>query len=119
MFIEPTLLTDVTPEMTVAKEEVFGPVLCILKVKSFEEAIRVANNTEYGLSAAIFSVNLSYIHQFMEKVEAGNLHVNHGTVTDDTMPFGGVKRSGKGAFSKGHTNLDFFTNFKVQYVQWE
>lgn len=118
MWIEPTLLTDVTPEMTVAKEEVFGPVLVIIKVKSFEEAIRVANNTEYGLSAAIFSDNLSYIHQFLENVQAGNMHVNHGTVTDDTMPFGGVKRSGLGAFSKGHTNVDFFTNFKVQYIQW-
>jgi acyl-CoA reductase-like NAD-dependent aldehyde dehydrogenase len=119
MFIEPTLLTNVTPEMTIAKEEVFGPVLVILKVKSMEEAIQVANNTEYGLSAAIFSDNLRYIHQFLENVQAGNLHVNHGTVTDDYMPFGGVKRSGLGSFSKGRTNLDFFTNYKVQYIQWE
>lgn len=119
MFIEPTLLTDVTPEMTIAKEEVFGPVLVVIKVKSMEEAVQVANNTEYGLSAAIFSDNMKYVHMFLDGVQAGNLHVNHGTVTDDCMPFGGVKRSGLGAFSKGHTNLDFFTNFKSQYIQWE
>ena len=119
MFIGPTLLTDVTPEMTIAREEVFGPVLVVIRVKSMEEAVRVANHTEYGLSAAIFTDNMKYVHMFLENVEAGNMHVNHGTVTDDIMPFGGVKRSGLGAFSKGHTNLDFFTNFRVKYINWE
>lgn len=119
MFIAPTLLTNVTPEMTIAKEEVFGPVLAVIRVRSMEEAVQVANNTEYGLSAAIFTDNMKYVHMFFENVEAGNMHVNHGTVTDDIMPFGGVKRSGLGAFSKGHTNLDFFTNFKVKYINWE
>lgn len=117
-YIEPTLLTEVTPDMKVAREEIFGPVLVSIRVDSFEEAIRVANDTEYGLASCLFSDNLKYIYDFQQNVESGMTHVNHGTVTDASMPFGGVKNSGLGPFSKGATNKDFYTNFKVNYVKY-
>ena len=117
-YIEPTLITDVTPGMKVAIEEIFGPVLVSIKVDSFAEAMEVANSSEYGLAASLFSDNLEYIHSFQKNIESGMLHVNHGTATDACMPFGGVKHSGLGPFSKGVTNKDFYTNYKVQYIQY-
>ncbi|OQB96358.1 MAG: Aldehyde dehydrogenase, thermostable [Spirochaetes bacterium ADurb.Bin110] len=117
-YIEPTLITDVTPSMRVAREEIFGPVLVSIKVDTFEEAIEVANNTEYGLASCLFSDNLKYIYEFQQEVESGMTHVNHGTVTDASMPFGGAKNSGLGPFSKGATNKDFYTNYKVNYVKY-
>jgi aldehyde dehydrogenase (NAD+) len=104
--------------MKVAREEIFGPVLVIISVEDFDEAMDVANDSEYGLAAALFSDNLSYISRFLDEMEAGMTHVNHGTVTDGNMPFGGVKHSGSGAFSKGVTNKDFFTNWKVTYTKF-
>jgi aldehyde dehydrogenase (NAD+) len=117
-YIEPTLITDVTPGMKVAVDEIFGPVLVSIKVDSFEEAMAVANGSEYGLAASLFSDNLSYINAFLQNIESGMAHVNHGTVTDACMPFGGVKRSGLGPFSKGATNKDFYTTYKVKYVKY-
>ncbi len=117
-YIEPTLISDVTPDMKVAIDEIFGPVLVSIKVDSFEEAMEVANNTEYGLAASLFSDNLSYIHTFQRDIETGMAHVNHGTITDSCMPFGGVKSSGLGPFSKGATNKDFFTTYKVNYLKF-
>jgi acyl-CoA reductase-like NAD-dependent aldehyde dehydrogenase len=106
-YVEPTLITNVTPKMKVALEEIFGPVLVSIKVDTFAEALEVANNTEYGLTASLFSDNLIYIYDFQQNIESGMVHVNHGTVTDACMPFGGVKNSGLGPFSKGATNKDF------------
>jgi aldehyde dehydrogenase (NAD+) len=117
-YIEPTLITNVTPNMRVAREEIFGPVLVVIPVESFNEAMLVANDSEYGLAAALFSENLTYIYRFLDEMEAGMLHINHGTVTDGNMPFGGVRHSGLGAFSKGVTNKDFFTNLKVTYTKF-
>jgi aldehyde dehydrogenase (NAD+) len=117
-YIEPTLITDVTPGMKVAIEEIFGPVLVSIKVDSFDEAMAVANDTEYGLAASLFSDNLGYIYRFQREIETGMTHVNHGTVTDGCMPFGGVKGSGLGAFSKGATNKDFYTTYKVNYTRY-
>jgi aldehyde dehydrogenase (NAD+) len=117
-YIEPTLITDVTPSMKVAREEIFGPVLVSIKVDTFEEAIEVANNTEYGLASCLFSDNLKYIYEFQQEIESGMTHVNHGTITDASMPFGGAKNSGLGPFSKGATNKDFYTNYKVNYVKY-
>jgi aldehyde dehydrogenase (NAD+) len=117
-YIEPTLITDVRPDMKAAQEEIFGPVLVVIEVDSFEEAIQVANSGEYGLAAALFSDNLERIYRFQNEMESGMTHVNHGTVTDSCMPFGGVKNSGLGAFSKGATNKDFFTTWKVNYTKF-
>ena len=116
-YIEPTLITNVKPSMKVAREEIFGPVLVVIPVDSFDEAMIIANNSEYGLAASLFTDNLQYIYRFLDEIESGMAHINHGTVTDGNMPFGGVKHSGLGAFSKGVTNKDFFTNWKVTYTK--
>ncbi len=118
-YFEPTVLTNVKPDMKIAKEEMFGPVLVIIRVKTFEEAITVSNNTRYGLSASLFTDRLDYIHDFMEEVEAGQIHINHQTSTDSYLPFGGVKDSGHGPFSKGKTNKDFYTKRKVIYTKYK
>ena len=117
-YIEPTLFTNVTPKMTIAIDEVFGPVLCVLRVKDFDAAMRVANDTQYGLSSCIFTDNDEYRWIYMRDMESGNCHINHGTITDSCMPFAGVKRSGMGAPSKGSTNRDFFTKWKMVYVKY-
>jgi len=104
--------------MKVAREEIFGPVLISIKASSFEQAIKVANNTQYGLAASIFTDNLNYIYKFQQDIQSGMVHINHGTVTDSYMPFGGIKNSGLGSFSKGKTNKDFFTNLKVIYTRY-
>jgi aldehyde dehydrogenase (NAD+) len=86
-------------------------------VDSFDEAMSAANATEYGLAASLFSDDLDRIHRFQQDIEVGMLHVNHGTITDSCMPFGGVKGSGLGPFSKGATNKDFYTTWKVSYLK--
>jgi aldehyde dehydrogenase (NAD+) len=117
-WIEPTLITNVKPSMKVAIEEIFGPVLVVLRVETFEEALAIANDTKYGLAASIFTDDLDKIYTFQQEIETGMVHINHSTVTDGTMPFGGVKYSGIGQFSKGKTNKDFFTQLKVVYTKY-
>lgn len=116
-YFEPTVISGVTPNMVVAKDEIFGPVLTIIRVTSIEEAIEVSNNTEYGLTASVFTDNMSWGYRFMEDVESGMIHINNGTVSEGHMPFGGVKNSGLGPFSIGGTNKDFYTELKVTYIQ--
>lgn len=117
-YIVPALFTGVTRDMKIAKEEIFGPVLSVLEVDSFEEAVEVANDVEYGLAASIFTNDLSLAHQFVERAECGMVHVNHGTASQAHVPFGGIKQSGYGAFSIGKTNKEFYTNVKVGYIQY-
>jgi len=117
-YMTPALFDGVTPDMRIAKEEIFGPVLSIISVDTKEEAIRVANNVEYGLAAAIFTNDVSDAHLFADRIACGMIHINHGTASAAHMPFGGVKNSGFGAFSIGSTNAEFFTEMKVVYFQY-
>ena len=89
-------------------EEIFGPVLPILRVRDFDEAIAVANGTRYGLAASLFTSRVSLIDEFTRRVEAGMIHVNHGTASQAHVPFGGVKDSGQGAYSIGPTAREFY-----------
>jgi len=118
-FFEPTVITNVTSEMRVAKEEIFGPVLVCIRVSSIKEAIDVSNNTEYGLAASIFTDRMDFAYDFAQDVESGMIHINNGTVSEGHMPFGGVKNSGIGPYSIGGTNKDFYTNLKVNYIQYK
>lgn len=118
-YYKPTVITNVTPEMKVAKEEIFGPVLVIIRVDSFKKAIDVCNDTEYGLTAAIFTNKMEYVYDFTEDVESGMIHINNGTISEGHMPFGGVKNSGLGPYSIGSTNKDFYTELKVVYTQYK
>ena len=95
-FIEPTVFSDVTDDMRIAKEEIFGPVMQILKFKDIDEVIERANNTEYGLGAAVFTKNIDIMHQVTEGVRSGTVWVNCYDVFDAAAPFGGFKMSGHG-----------------------
>lgn len=118
-FIAPTLFVDVRPEMTIAQEEIFGPVLSILEVGDFEEAVAVANGVRYGLASSIFTRDLNRALTFMERTEAGLTHVNMMTsLKEPQLTFGGVKESGFGIPEAGHTGIEFFTEHKVAYVRY-
>ena len=116
-YFEPTLLDHVRPDSTVAQEEIFGPVLCVTRVASFEEALQAANGVRYGLAAAIFTRDQRLAYRFAEHAEAGMVHLNHGTASEPHVPFGGIKESGMGAYSIGETCKDFFTDLKVLYIK--
>ncbi len=97
-FYAPTVFDGVPPDSRLALEEIFGPVLPIVRVRDLNDAIMVANDTRYGLAASIFSSQSSSIHEFTTRVKAGMIHVNHGTASQAHIPFGGVKDSGQGAY---------------------
>jgi len=93
----PTVLADVKPEMRVSKSELFGPAVAVTPVGSIDEAIAMANDTNYGLSAGIFTQNIDWAMKFVQEVESGNLHINWGPQwRADLMPYGGLKESGFG-----------------------
>lgn len=117
-YYAPTVFDRVPAESPLAREEIFGPVLPILRVRDLDEAIGVANDTPYGLAACLFTSRTAYVDEFVRRVEAGMIHVNHGTASQAHVPFGGVKESGEGAYSIGHTAREFYTNVKAIYVKW-
>lgn len=118
-FFEPTILTDVTPEMRVAKEEIFGPVLSVIKIGSYDEAVDVANNTKYGLSSSIYTNNVARAFKAMHDIEAGITYVNGPTIGAEAhMPFGGVKQTGNGHREGGWEVFDFYTETKTVYVDY-
>lgn len=116
-FYTPTVLTDVTPGMLVAREEIFGPVISVLAYDTIDEAFGVLNDVEYGLTSALFSNDNDVIQRFIDESENGMIHVNHGTIPDNHMPFGGVKSSGVGAYSVGPSAVNFFTTEHSVYVK--
>jgi acyl-CoA reductase-like NAD-dependent aldehyde dehydrogenase len=106
------VLDRVTPEMRIYNDESFGPVTCIVRVKGEEEAIRVANDTEYGLSAAVFSRDIARALRIAKRIDSGMCHINGSTVHDEAqMPFGGVKASGYGRFG-GKAGIAEFTELR-------
>jgi aldehyde dehydrogenase (NAD+) len=116
-FVEPTVFDNVTPDMRIAREEIFGPVLGIMRVDSFEEAMVVANDCEYGLSSSIFSNDYNDITRFVNEIESGMTHINSPTTGGEAhIPFGGIKATGIGPREQGSTALDFYTELKVVYV---
>jgi aldehyde dehydrogenase (NAD+) len=118
-FVTPTLFDHVTPDMRIAREEIFGPVLSVLRVKDFEEAMQVANDSEYGLSSSIFTNDASRIFRFVDEIETGMTHINSPTTGGEAhIPFGGIKGTGIGDREQGSTALDFYTDLKVVYVDY-
>ena len=95
-FYEPTLLIDVNVDMDVFKRETFGPVFCVLKISSAEEAIKIANNSEYGLGGSIWTQNIEKGKKMATQIETGAVFINDMTKSDPRLPFGGVKKSGYG-----------------------
>ena len=118
-FVRPTVFDRVTRDMRVAREEIFGPVLSVLRVKDFDEAMQVANDCEYGLSSSIFSNDAVRIFRFVDEIETGMTHINSPTPGGEAhIPFGGIKGTGIGDREQGSTALDFYTDLKVVYVDY-
>nr|WP_096198848.1 aldehyde dehydrogenase family protein [Bacillus sp. FJAT-45350] len=117
-YIEPAIFTNVTPSMRIAQEEIFGPVIAVITVESYEEAIRVANDVEYGLSASIVTKDIKLAKQFTHDIEAGTVKVNRTTTGNlINAPFGGLKKSSTSTFREsGRVGLEFFTQIKTVYV---
>src|SRR6202049_4711764 len=95
-FVEPTIFDNVSDEMTIARDEIFGPVVSVLPFRSMDEVIRRANSTHYGLAAAIWTKHIDKAHLYAKEVKAGTVWVNCYHVVDTTTPFGGFKQSGMG-----------------------
>ncbi|HFB97859.1 MAG TPA: aldehyde dehydrogenase family protein, partial [Bryobacterales bacterium] len=118
-FVEPTIFRDVTPEMTIAQEEIFGPVLGVMKAKDFEDAMRIANAVPFGLSASIQTTNLSRVFEFVYGMEAGLLTVNLPSAgVEYQLPFGGTKESSFGPKEQGPAALDFYSDYKTGYLKY-
>jgi alpha-ketoglutaric semialdehyde dehydrogenase len=117
-FIRPTVFTQVTPDMAIFQEEVFGPVLAVCEFESIDEAIALGNRSMYGLSSAIFTRSLRTAQTYIDGIEAGLAHVNiHTGYKEPAMPFGGVKQSGAGLPENSETGLQFFVDRKAVYVR--
>ncbi|HEX9369892.1 MAG TPA: aldehyde dehydrogenase family protein, partial [Roseiflexaceae bacterium] len=117
-FVQPTVLANVRPDMRIAQEEVFGPVIGVIEAGDLEEAFAIANNTSYGLSAGVVTNDLRSAIRFAERAEAGMVKVNQGTVGASIQaPFGGFKHSGSGMFREmGKGAVEFFTRIKTVYI---
>jgi succinate-semialdehyde dehydrogenase/glutarate-semialdehyde dehydrogenase len=96
LFYRPSVVGDVTPDMTIVREEIFGPVAALVRFDTEDEAVRIANDTPFGLAAYLFSQNLSRAWRVAEKLDAGMVGVNEGIFSNEVVPFGGIKESGLG-----------------------
>jgi acyl-CoA reductase-like NAD-dependent aldehyde dehydrogenase len=118
-YYRPTIFADVDPGMRVAQEEIFGPTTSLIKVASFEEAVRVANGVKYGLSSAIFTRDVNKAFRAMRDLQSGITYVNAGTTGAEVhLPFGGTKDTGNGHREAGQAALDVFTEWKSVYVDY-
>jgi aldehyde dehydrogenase (NAD+) len=118
-YVSPTIFDNVRPEFRIAQEEIFGPVLSLIRADNYEEAIAFANASEYGLTSSIYTNDAGKIFDFCERIETGMVHVNSPTVGGEAqIPFGGVKSSGVGEREQGPTVLDFYTDVKVIYIDY-
>lgn len=117
LFMRPALFTDVTQQMRIAREEIFGPVIALLEIDSYEQALAMANDTEYGLSAAIVTRSADYAHRFANDIEAGTVKINRTTTGNlINAPFGGLKQSSTSTFREsGRAGLEFYTQIKTVY----
>jgi aldehyde dehydrogenase (NAD+) len=116
-YVSPAVFTDVTQQMRIAREEIFGPVLAIIEASGYEDAIAKANDTGYGLSAAIATRNPRYMHRFAQDIESGTVKINRTTTGNlVNAPFGGLKRSSTSTFREsGRGALEFYTQIKTVY----
>ncbi|MBI2773994.1 MAG: aldehyde dehydrogenase family protein [Chloroflexi bacterium] len=118
-FHEPTVLTDVKPNMRVAQEEIFGPVTAIIEAADVDDAIRIVNSTKYGLSCSIYTQNVNNAFKFMRDAECGIVYVNAGTIgAEIQLPFGGMKSTGNGHREAGRAALDVYSEWKSIYIDY-
>ena len=115
-FVEPTLFDGVTNTMKIAREEIFGPVMSVIRFKTEEEAIALANDSAYGLQASVWSSNINRAHRVARALRAGTVHVNSYDEDDITVPFGGYKQSGNGRDKSLHA-FDKYTELKTTWLR--
>jgi aldehyde dehydrogenase (NAD+) len=119
-YVAPTVFGGMTPAMRIAQEEIFGPVVGVMGVSSFDEAVRIANDVSYGLSASLCTRDLQRTFDYIRRIEAGIVHVNAQTAGAEVqVPFGGYKASSTGIREQGHYALDFFTQVKTVYLHYD
>jgi acyl-CoA reductase-like NAD-dependent aldehyde dehydrogenase len=116
-FVEPTVFADVTNDMRIAREEIFGPVVCALPFKDLADAIQKGNDTPYGLAAGVWTRDLRKAHQAAAALDAGTVWVNCYNAFDNASPWGGFKQSGWGR-EKGPYGLDLFTQIKSVVINY-
>jgi len=118
-FYKPTVFADCHTKMRIAQEEIFGPVVALIPVKSFDEAIEVINDSAYGLSSSIYTRDVNRAMRAVRDIEAGITYINGPTIgAEVTLPFGGVKDTGNGHREASHTVLDTFTEWKSVYIDY-
>lgn len=115
-FVEPTVFADVRNDMAIARDEIFGPVLSIIPFEDEEEALAIANDTSYGLSAALWTSNLGRAHTMAARLQAGTVWVNNFDTSGIVAPFGGYKESGFGGKDKSLLAIDKYTNVKTTWI---
>lgn len=118
-FVEPTIFTDVTDDMTIAREEIFGPVMSVLPFDDIEEVIKRANDSDYGLAASVWTENIKDGHYIASKLEAGTVWINDFGLELETMPFGGYKQSGIGRDMGGDYGIANYIEVKSVFVNME
>jgi aldehyde dehydrogenase (NAD+) len=119
LFVAPTVFDHVKWDSTIAQEEIFGPVLSVVRVPDFDEAVRVANSVKYGLSSSVYTNDSAKSMQFIDRIETGMTHVNASTVWSEAhLPFGGMKGTGVGLREMGTVAIDFYTELKAVYIDY-
>ena len=118
-FVAPTIFAGVTEEMTIAREEIFGPVLAVMRAPDFAGALRMANGTSFGLSASIQTRDLSRVYEYINGIEAGLITVNLPSAgVEYQLPFGGTKDSSFGPKEQGPAAIEFYTDYKTVYLKY-
>ena len=118
-FVAPTVFDHVPWDSRIAQEEIFGPVLSVIRVSDFEQALRVANSVKYGLSSSIYTNDANKIFEFIDRIESGITHVNASTIASEVqLPFGGMKATGVGIREMGRVAVDFYTELKAIYIDY-
>ena len=118
-YVEPTIFSDVTTDMRIAQEEIFGPVLTAMEAQDIEEAISVSNQVQFGLSSSIYTRDIPKAFQYINTVETGMVHVNAPTLGGEVhLPFGGLKSSGVGQREQGLEGINFFSEVLTAYIDY-
>ena len=118
IYIQPTIFTNVKNEQTIAQEEIFGPVVVVMEVNDLNEALHIANDTKYGLAAAVWTDDLNEAYQIAKGIRAGLVHINSYGDDDNMAPFGGIKESGIGK-DKSMYAFDEYSIVKTTWMHFE
>jgi acyl-CoA reductase-like NAD-dependent aldehyde dehydrogenase len=118
-FVAPTIFDHVAPDMTLFREEIFGPVLSVCRVPDFEAAVEAANAVPFGLASSVYTRDVSAAMKFVDHSEVGIVHINNPTVGGEAhLPFGGTKATGVGPREQGSVAIDFYSELKVVYLDY-